>query len=117
MSGLFVIRTDHGDRAVLRPDGPKILLEILIRHPGCNREVPFVFGTRLAGESKGSLREACGMYGICSVSGSEAPRAAGVLLSREGGDAPALTGLNSAAARRPPRAPTRGNARPPAGTE
>ena len=99
------------------PTGPRSFSRFLIRHPGCNREVPFVFGTRLAGESKGSLREACGMYGICSVSGSEAARAAGVLLSREGGDAPALTGLTWAAARRPPRAPTRGNARPPAGTE
>jgi hypothetical protein len=34
----------------------------------------------------------------------------------DGGDAPALTGLNSAAARRQPRAPTRGTARPRAGT-
>jgi dolichol-phosphate mannosyltransferase len=57
MSGFFLIRRGHVDAGVLRPDGFKILLEVLVRHAGTLREVPFAFGTRHAGDSKASYRE------------------------------------------------------------
>jgi dolichol-phosphate mannosyltransferase len=40
----------------LRPRGFKILLEILARHDLRVRELPFIFGDRLTGESKASWR-------------------------------------------------------------
>jgi putative flippase GtrA len=53
MSGLFAVRLAALDGVALRPDGFKILLEVLARTPGLRvHEVPFVFG-----ESKASLRE------------------------------------------------------------
>ncbi len=58
MSGFFAIRLGALDLETLRPVGFKILLEIVIRQ---NRlrvaQVPFVFGERVAGESKASVRE------------------------------------------------------------
>ncbi len=58
MSGLFAVRLAALDGVALRPDGFKILLEVLARTPGLRvHEVPFVFGERLSGESKASLRE------------------------------------------------------------
>lgn len=58
MSGFFAVRRDAVRPAELRPDGYKILLEVLVR----NRidriaEVPYTFQPRHAGESKASLRE------------------------------------------------------------
>jgi len=58
MSGFFLVRPAAFDLERLRPDGFKILLEMLVRTPGLHkREVPFVFGERHAGESKASFAE------------------------------------------------------------
>jgi dolichol-phosphate mannosyltransferase len=58
MSGMFAVRLDSVDRATLRPNGFKILMEILARSPKLRvSEVPFAFGERHSGESKASLRE------------------------------------------------------------
>lgn len=58
MSGFFAVRLGALDLDRLDPIGFKILLELTIRHPRLQvAEVPFVFGTRLAGESKASLAE------------------------------------------------------------
>lgn len=55
MTGFFVVRREAVDLANLRPRGFKILLEILARHRLRVAEIPFVFGERLAGESKASF--------------------------------------------------------------
>ncbi|MEO7262551.1 MAG: glycosyltransferase [Jatrophihabitantaceae bacterium] len=58
MSGFFAVRLAALDVDRLDPIGFKILLELMIRQPRLQvAEVPFVFGTRVAGESKASLRE------------------------------------------------------------
>ena len=58
MSGLFLVRRETVDAAALHPHGFKILLEVLARsRPLRIAEVPYVFGTRVADESKASLRE------------------------------------------------------------
>ena len=58
LTGFFLIRRDALDLAALRPNGFKILLEILIRSPKLAvSEIAFRFGERAAGESKASLRE------------------------------------------------------------
>jgi dolichol-phosphate mannosyltransferase len=58
MSGFFLLRPAAFDLDTLRPNGFKILMELLVRTRGVRkREVPFVFGERHAGESKASLRE------------------------------------------------------------
>jgi dolichol-phosphate mannosyltransferase len=58
MSGMFAVRLDSIDLAALRPNGFKILMEILARSPRLRvSEVPFCFGERHSGESKASLRE------------------------------------------------------------
>ncbi len=52
------MRRDALDLAILRPNGFKILLEILVRSPKLEvSEIPFDFGVRPAGESKASVRE------------------------------------------------------------
>ncbi len=57
MSGFFLLRRE-AVVAELAPPGFKILLELVVRHPGWSRnEVPFVFAARRAGRSKGTLRE------------------------------------------------------------
>jgi putative flippase GtrA len=59
MSGCFLVRRDALDLDRLRPQGFKILLEILVRTPGLRiSEVPFDFGERHAGHTKASPREA-----------------------------------------------------------
>lgn len=59
LSGFFLVRVDALDLPSLRPNGFKILLEILVRNPKLRKaEIPFQFGERLAGESKASTREA-----------------------------------------------------------
>jgi putative flippase GtrA len=58
MSGFFAVRLAALDLDRLDPIGFKILLELMIRQPRLQvAEVPFVFGTRVAGESKASLQE------------------------------------------------------------
>jgi putative flippase GtrA len=59
MSGFFLVRRSAVPFDRLRPRGFKILLEILVRARNLRvAEVPFRFGTRYAGESKASLKEA-----------------------------------------------------------
>ncbi len=58
LSGLFLIRLAAIDPDCLRPDGFKILLEILARFPNLSvSEIPFQFGHRNAGQSKASVGE------------------------------------------------------------
>jgi dolichol-phosphate mannosyltransferase len=58
MSGFFAVRTAAIDPAALRPQGFKILLEVLVRTPRLRVvEVPFDFAERHAGKSKASCRE------------------------------------------------------------
>lgn len=58
MSGFFALRPRSFDLDRMRPPGFKILLEMLARTPGLTvTELGFVFGERLSGESKASVRE------------------------------------------------------------
>ena len=58
MSGFFLVRRSAVWVDELRPRGFKILLELLVRHPGLRAtEIPYTFADRHAGESKGTLRE------------------------------------------------------------
>jgi putative flippase GtrA len=58
MSGFFLVRRSALRLDELRPEGFKILVEILARTGGLQkREVPLVFAERHSGESKASLRE------------------------------------------------------------
>jgi dolichol-phosphate mannosyltransferase len=58
MSGFFLVRRAALDPDLLRPDGFKILLEILGRHRRLRlAEVPFTFGERHAGDSKARLSQ------------------------------------------------------------
>lgn len=58
LTGFFLMRVSAIQTKILRPDGFKILLEILVRHPNLRKEeVPFHFGQRYANQSKASLRE------------------------------------------------------------
>jgi dolichol-phosphate mannosyltransferase len=59
MSGFFLLRRDAIDLGLLKPDGFKILIEIVGRMPGLRvAEVPFTFRERYDGESKASPLEA-----------------------------------------------------------
>ncbi|MFF0426611.1 glycosyltransferase [Streptomyces sp. NPDC004520] len=58
MSGLFAFRIAATDLDRLSPLGFKVLLEVLVRHPGARvAEVSYRFAPRAAGTSKASLRE------------------------------------------------------------
>lgn len=58
MSGLFAVRRSALNLDLLRPDGFKILMEILIRHPAARvGEVVYMFAPRQAGSSKASARQ------------------------------------------------------------
>ena len=58
MSGFFAVRLAAVDLNRLDPIGFKILLEIAVRQPRLKiAQVPFVFGDRVAGESKASGKE------------------------------------------------------------
>ncbi|HEY3259919.1 MAG TPA: glycosyltransferase [Pseudonocardiaceae bacterium] len=58
MSGFFAVRRDALKLDTLTPNGFKILMEILVRHPKLRMlEVSFVMASRLAGESKASQKE------------------------------------------------------------
>jgi glycosyltransferase involved in cell wall biosynthesis len=59
LGGFFALRRDVLCGTALRPDGYKILLEILVRgHWRTVREVEYTFGSRLEGVSKSGLAEA-----------------------------------------------------------
>lgn len=56
-SGFFLVRRSALAGVALQPQGFKILLEVLVRgNVGAIAEVPFRFGVRRAGESKGNAR-------------------------------------------------------------
>ena len=58
LTGFFAVRVASLDLAALRPQGFKILLEILVRSRRLNAaELPFHFAVRHAGDSKASLAE------------------------------------------------------------
>ncbi|MDA0245869.1 MAG: GtrA family protein [Chloroflexi bacterium] len=58
LTGLFLVRREKVLIERLRPNGFKILLEILVRCPHLRiTEVPFDFATRHEGESKADVRE------------------------------------------------------------
>jgi len=58
LSGFFILRKSALNTNILRPDGFKILLEILATHPEMIvSEIPMHFGFRNAGESKASIKE------------------------------------------------------------
>ena len=58
LSGFFILRKSALNTDILRPDGFKILLEILATHPEMIvSEIPMHFGFRNAGESKASIKE------------------------------------------------------------
>lgn len=59
LAGFFLVRVKALDLEGLRPNGFKILLDILVRNPKLTKaEVPFQFGERFAGQSKASAAEA-----------------------------------------------------------
>lgn len=59
LTGFFLVRRDAIDPEELRPEGFKILLEVLVRSPRLRvSEIPFEFGERHAGESKANSHEA-----------------------------------------------------------
>jgi dolichol-phosphate mannosyltransferase len=55
MTGFFAVRRDRLELGAMRPQGFKILLEVLLRHRLTVTEVPFAFGVRSAGVSKASV--------------------------------------------------------------
>ena len=58
LTGFFLTRRAALKMEELKPDGFKILLEILVSHPNLKvTEVPIQFGHRNAGESKASIQE------------------------------------------------------------
>jgi dolichol-phosphate mannosyltransferase len=58
LTGFFLTRRAALKVEELKPDGFKILLEILVSHPNLKvTEVPIQFGHRNAGESKASIKE------------------------------------------------------------
>lgn len=59
LTGFFLVRVKAIHLENLRPNGFKILMEILVRNPDLRKaEVPFHFGQRFAGQSKASAAEA-----------------------------------------------------------
>ena len=59
LTGFFLVKVKALNLDALRPNGFKILMEILVRNPDLKKaEVPFHFGERLSGESKASASEA-----------------------------------------------------------
>lgn len=58
LTGFFLVKRAAIDTASLQPEGFKILLEILVRHPDLRvTELPFDFAPRLEGQSKADLNE------------------------------------------------------------
>jgi len=58
MSGFFLVRRSCLDVSALRPQGFKLLIELLVHNPRASvTEVPYTFGARHAGASKAGLSE------------------------------------------------------------
>jgi dolichol-phosphate mannosyltransferase len=58
LTGFFLIRRSTVDTTILQPEGFKILLEILARHPDLRvTELHFIFAPRQEGQSKADLQE------------------------------------------------------------
>jgi glycosyltransferase involved in cell wall biosynthesis len=58
LTGFFLVRRETLDLAMLQPEGFKILLEILVRHPELHvSEIFFDFAPRQEGQSKADLNE------------------------------------------------------------
>ena len=63
LTGFFLVKREALLPDDLRPEGFKILLEIMIRTPHLRvAELPFEFGERVAGESKASTQEALKLF-------------------------------------------------------
>lgn len=63
LTGFFLVKREALVPDSLRPEGFKILLEILIRTPHLRvAELPFEFGERLTGESKANTQEALNLF-------------------------------------------------------
>lgn len=63
LTGFFLVKREALIPDSLRPEGFKILLEILVRTPHLRlAELPFEFGERLAGESKANTQEAFKLF-------------------------------------------------------
>jgi glycosyltransferase involved in cell wall biosynthesis len=61
MSGLFAFRRSAVDLDRMRGEGFKVLLELLVRHPGARvAEYAYTFAPRQAGRSKAGVREGIG---------------------------------------------------------
>ena len=79
MTGFFCLRRSSVNLDLLRPRGFKILLEILASQDVRVRELPFVFGARLSGESKASWRNGAQfVYQLLSLRSTPAMRFAAV---------------------------------------
>lgn len=63
LTGFFLVRREVLNPADLKPEGFKILLEVLVRTPGLRvAEVPFQFGERHGGESKANSTEVLRLF-------------------------------------------------------
>ncbi|MEJ2289459.1 MAG: glycosyltransferase family 2 protein [Deinococcales bacterium] len=63
LTGFFLVRRDRVDPDRLRPEGFKILLELVVRSPQLVvSEIPFEFGKRVAGTSKASGAEMAKLF-------------------------------------------------------
>ena len=63
LTGFFLVKREALVPDTLRPEGFKILLEILVRTPHLRlAELPFEFGERLTGESKANTHEAMKLF-------------------------------------------------------
>ena len=81
LTGLFLVRRSGVDAASLRPDGFKILLEILVRNPALQvSEIHFQFAPRHSGESKADVREGARFFRHLLVLRSTANRHLGRFL-------------------------------------
>jgi dolichol-phosphate mannosyltransferase len=65
LSGFFLVRRSALDLETLAPNGFKVLVEILARHPGLRvAEVPHALDPRAGGRSKAGPREAVRLLGL-----------------------------------------------------
>ena len=63
LTGFFLVRREVLNPGDLKPEGFKILLEVLVRTPGLRMaEVPFQFGERHGGESKANSTEVLRLF-------------------------------------------------------
>jgi dolichol-phosphate mannosyltransferase len=91
MSGFFLVRVGALDLARLRPDGYKILLELLVRTRLSRvAEVPYTFAERHAGESNASMSE--GLRFVRRLFTLRVPRPARFAIVGASGTAPNVLG-------------------------